>query len=253
MARLAEGGGRGGLTTTAVPPGDGCIPMWDAGFGRRRGNRSPSPPVRSMIGAVSRPRKPPIDKKDARARLEHARDEQLLVNVRRWIPQSDRVEGFVVAIGERWVALQRLSDRIVFDGWAMLRLKDIQAVSIEPDPDSFEVRALRVREQWPPTAPRVDLDRTESLIATAASVAPMVTVFDDFSRPDACWIGSVVSVDERMLRLLEVSTRGGWERKPRTFSPADITRVDIGGGYEEALHLVAGPPPRVRVPAATRR
>jgi hypothetical protein len=71
----------------------------------------------------------------------------------------------------------------------------------------------------------------------------MVSVFDEFDRPAVCWIGAVKSVDESKLRLLEVNTRGGWARRPRTFDPADVTRIDFGGGYEEALHLVAGSPP----------
>ncbi|MEU2351169.1 hypothetical protein [Modestobacter sp. NPDC013298] len=38
----------------------------------------------------------------------------------------------MVGVGEKWVALQRLSDRIVFDGWHLIRVKDIQAVSTIP-------------------------------------------------------------------------------------------------------------------------
>lgn len=67
--------------------------------------------------------------------------------------------------------------------------------------------------------------------------------FDEFDRPDVCWIGALTSVDESMVKLLKVNTRGGWARKPRTFDPRDLTRIDVGGGYEEALSLVAGPPP----------
>jgi hypothetical protein len=29
------------------------------------------------------------------------------------------------------------------------------------------------------------------------------------------------------------------------FHPSDVTRIDLGGGYEEALLLVAGEPPLV--------
>jgi hypothetical protein len=98
-------------------------------------------------------KKPPIDKKTVLARLEQAQEHQLLVHVRRWIPDADRLEGFVVAIGDKWVAVQRLSDRIAFDGWQLLRLKDIQAVSIEPDPDCFEVEALKARNCGPRPRP----------------------------------------------------------------------------------------------------
>lgn len=187
--------------------------------------------------------KPPIDKKSVLARLQHAQEHQLLVHVRRWIPDADRLEGFVVAIGNEWVALQRLSDRIAFDGWQLLRLKDVQAVSIDPDADSFEIKALKARELWPPTAPDVDLDDVVGALKAVSAATPMVSVFDEFDRPAACWIGAVASLDESKLRLLEVNTRGGWAPKPRSFDPVDVTRIDFGGGYEEALGLVAGAPP----------
>jgi hypothetical protein len=80
-------------------------------------------------------------------------------------------------------------------------------------------------------------------LKTASTAARMVSVFDEFDRPDVCWIGAVAWVDESTLKLLEVNTRGGWARKPRTFDPADVTRLDFGGGYEEAHSLVAGSPP----------
>lgn len=192
-----------------------------------------------------KPRKPPIDKRDVLGRLEHAQAAHLLVHVRRWIPHADRLEGFVVGIGADWVALQRLSDRITFDGWYLIRRKDIQAVSIDPEPDSFEVRALQARDMWPPSAPEVNLEDAVGAITSSAGLATMVSVFDEFDRPDVCWIGALVSVDADRLRLLEVNAHGGWARKPRAFDPADVTRLDFGGGYEEALLLVAGPPPSV--------
>ena len=196
-----------------------------------------------IVRMTGKPKKPPIEKKAVGARLAHAQQHRLLVTVRRWIPDADRLDGFVVGIGQKWVVVQRLTDRITFDGWYVIRLKDIQAVSLDPDPDCFEVTALKVRALWPPTAPGVDLDDVVGLLTSASSAAAMLSVFDEFARPDVCWIGVVTSVDGSTLRLLEVTTRGGWARRPRTFDPADVTRLDFGGGYEEALGLVAGPPP----------
>ena len=188
-------------------------------------------------------KKPPIDKEAVLPRLARAQQDQLLVTVRRWIPDADRLEGFVVGIGQKWVALQRLSDRVAFEGWHLIRVKDVQAVSIDPDPECFEVKALKARSLWPPSAPELSLDDVVRAVDSASAVTAMVSVFDEFDRPGACWIGDVTSLDDSKLHLLEVNTRGGWARKPRTFDPADVTRIDFGGGYEEALSLVAGPPP----------
>jgi hypothetical protein len=188
-------------------------------------------------------KKPPIDKEGVLARLARAQQHQLLVTVRRWIPGADRLEGFVVGIGPKWVALQRLSDRIAFDGWHLIRVKDIQAVSIDPNADCFEIKALKARLLWPPSAPELTLDDVVSAVGSASAAAVIVSVFDEFDRPDVCWIGDVTFLDDSKLHLLEVDTRAGWARKPRAFDPADVTRVDFGGGYEEALSLVAGSPP----------
>jgi hypothetical protein len=207
---------------------------------------------------AKKPKKPPVDKEDVRARLQRARERQLLVRVRRWIPGSDRLEGFVVGVGARWVLLQRLSDQITFDGWQLVRCKDVQAVSVEPDDGSFQVRALRARGLWPPGAPALDpardvggdggggedvLGDTAGVVASLAKAAPLLAVFDEFAAADAFAVGAVVSVDSDRLRLMEVNPRGVWVPKPRAFDLGDVTRLEVGGGYLEALRLVAGPPP----------
>jgi hypothetical protein len=196
------------------------------------------------MGDAKTRKKPPIDKQAIRARIADAQQRQALVRVRRWIPDADQREGFVVATSRRWVLLATLSDRITLDGWTALRVKDVQAVTVDPEEDCFEVRALQARGQWPPRpADGLDLSALPDLLRSAAAVEPMVSVYREFERPDACWIGAPLDVSDSVLSLLEVNVAGGWARKPRRFDLDDITRVDLGGGYEEALSLVAGPPP----------
>jgi hypothetical protein len=89
------------------------------------------------------------------------------------------------------------------------------------------------------------LDDVVGALEAAGAAAPLVTVHDEFDRPDVCWIGAVQSVDATKLRLLKVDPSGDWERRASTFDPENITRIEFGGGYDEALHLVAGPPPVV--------
>jgi hypothetical protein len=191
-------------------------------------------------------KKPPIDKKSVLARLERAQTDTLSTRLKRWIPEADPIDGFVVGIGRRWVVLAKLSGRADIDGWMFVRIKDIQNVGIEPDTDCFDIRALKARGQWPPpSVPVVDLDDLAGVISSAESGGPLLSVYKEFALPDACWIGRVTSLDADALRLHEVNVGGDWakESKAKAFDPADVTRVEVGGGYEEALHLVAGPPP----------
>ncbi len=197
----------------------------------------------------SKPKRPSTDTSLVLGRLARALDTHQLVGVRRWIAGADRVDGFVTGIGAAWVALAKLDDRVRPDGWSLLRLRDIKSVSIDPDPDCFEIRALRARNLWPPTPIGVALNDVAALVRSAARAEPVITVFVEDDRPRICWIGSVMSLGEQTLRLLEIDTQGEWRRKPRAIDLEDITRIEIGGGYEEALRLVAGPPPAVIRPA----
>lgn len=191
----------------------------------------------------SKPKKPPTDTSLVLDRLARALDTHQPVGVRRWIASSDRVDGFVTGVGAAWVALAKLDDRVRPDGWSLLRLSDIKSVSIDPDPDCFEIKALRARNLWPPTPTDIALDDVVALVRSVAMADPVSTVFVEDDRPHICWIGAVISVGAQTLRLLEIDTQGEWRRKPRAIDLEDITRIEFGGGYEEALRLVAGPPP----------
>jgi hypothetical protein len=62
--------------------------------------------------------------------------------------------------------------------------------------------------------------------------------------PDVCWIGRVLGVDRNRVSLLEIGPDAKWDEKPTEFTLSEITRVNFGGEYEDALHLVGGDPAR---------
>ncbi|UDY23781.1 hypothetical protein [Nocardioides sp. Kera G14] len=190
-------------------------------------------------------KQPPIDGDEVRRRLERALGEQLLVRLTRWIPEADRIFGFVVGVGGQWVALADVADWVRSDGWSLVRLKDVQAVKIYPDPETFTIRALKLRGEWPPQQVAVDLDDTARLIMDATDVSPLLTVHCEFERPDVCWIGAPVATDDDELTMLEIGTQAVWGRRSTRYDLDDITRFEIGGGYEETLGLLAGPMPDV--------
>ena len=55
-------------------------------------------------------------------------------------------------------------------------------------------------------------------------------------------IGRVVSIVSGKLSLLEIEPGAVWEETPTRYSLEEITRVDFGGDYEDALYLVGGEP-----------
>ena len=55
-----------------------------------------------------------------------------------------------------------------------------------------------------------------------------------------CWIGRVVGIDRGRVTLLEIRPDATWKRKPTEYRLSEITRVNFGGDYEDALALVSG-------------
>jgi hypothetical protein len=58
-----------------------------------------------------------------------------------------------------------------------------------------------------------------------------------------CEIGRVMGVEKGHVSLLEIGADATWYATPSRYRLRDITRVDLGGDYEEALQLVGGGPP----------
>lgn len=177
-----------------------------------------------------------------RDRLTAVRDGQDLVLLERR-GHLDQVEGYVVEVGEKWLTVAVLDASIVLNGHAFLRIDDVKRVRGRNNADMVR-QALTHRRQWPPAPPRtsVDLDDTRALLESLAE-EPLVTIMPEGDDPDVCYIGAPVRLGARSYRLLEVTPRGVWSTKATKHRIDAISRVEIGGQYEQALLLVAGPVP----------
>jgi hypothetical protein len=144
-------------------------------------------------------------------------------------------------VGPRFFLLALVSDRIRFDGAECFRCGDVR--SLRPDPyTAFVETALRKSRELKPKKPRVSVGSIEELLLSAGYAFPLVTIHRERVDPDVCWIGRVQGVDRGRLSLLEIGPDATWEDSPQEYRVAEITRVNFGGDYENALHLVGGDP-----------
>jgi hypothetical protein len=151
------------------------------------------------------------------------------------------VRGYVLDVGSKFFLLALVSDRIWFDGFECFRVGDVRR--LEPDPHSqFAEVALRKRRERLPRKPRVSVRSIEELLVSAGREFPLVTVHREGVDPDVCWIGRVLGVERGHVSPLEITPDAKWEAKPESFRLSEITRVNFGGDYEAALHLVGGSP-----------
>jgi hypothetical protein len=176
-----------------------------------------------------------------RSQLMRARRDGLFVKFTRPF-ESGSVEGYVLDIGPHFFLLALVNDEICFNGFQCLRLRDIRNLQVPAKYAAFIEAALKKRGQQKPKKPRVSVSGLPELLLSANEAFPLLTIHRESADPEVCHIGRLVGLRKGRVALLEIGPDATWDAKPEEYSLNQITRIDFGGGYEEALHLVGGTP-----------
>lgn len=186
------------------------------------------------------------------AKIAAAKQSRLMVRVTRGI-EPRATDGYVVGASAKWLVLLVIGDGVSFAGYQALRLRDVVALEAPSPRSAFYEAVLRKRGQRRPRAPQLDLDSTQSLVLSASQRFPLVTLHREKADPEVCHIGRVISASATSVSMLEVDPDARWDEDPRTYRLAQVTRIDFGGPYEQALALVAEPAKRpAKVAVASR-
>jgi hypothetical protein len=163
-----------------------------------------------------------------------------VVIARRSLWKADPLEGFVVDLTRSWAALHVVYD-VGLNGWSIVRLDTVKAVERHPA-DAFLPRALRWAGEEPEPID-VDLDRPRTLISSLSTAFPILTIFTEEDDPASSTIGRPVHLGSRSVRVLGMDADARWSDEPRRLRYDAITRIDVGGRFETALHHLGGFPP----------
>ncbi len=156
--------------------------------------------------------------------------------------QDGWTHGYVLDIGPQFFLLGLIDDNIKFNGFQCLLISDLRQMKV-PDPhEDFIVAALRKRRERIERKPDINLSSLSALLKSANALFPLVTIHRERIKPGECAIGRVLDISENSFLLLTIDPDAVWEDKPTRFRLRDVTRVEFGGGYEEALHLVGRNP-----------
>ena len=179
--------------------------------------------------------------KNSRSQLIDAMQTCQFVRFSRRFEKSS-IRGYVLDVGPKFFLLALVNDRLWFDGFECFRVQDVQDVRQDPYA-AFAEAALRKRGERMPEKPHVSLQRMDELLASAGRAFPLVAIHREVVDPNTCWIGRVRHVTGGSVSLLRIDPAAQWIREPANFRLREITRVNFGGDYEDALHLVGGEPP----------
>jgi hypothetical protein len=153
------------------------------------------------------------------------------------------VEGYILAIGPEFFLLALLVDGVRFNGFQCFRISDVRGLRVPTKNHAFIEAALKLKKQRIPKMPRIKLTSLKELLSSANRAFPLVTIHREKFDPDICHIGRVVAVGGSQVSLLEIGPDAMWDKELCHYKLKEITRVDFGGDYEDALHLVGGRPP----------
>ena len=146
--------------------------------------------------------------------------------------------GFVLEFSERLTLLSLLDDeRFELNGYTVIRNSDVRRWrSVEQS--SFRIRALNLKGVKPVRRRGLSLASWADLLKSANDLFPLVTISREMIDKNACQIGRILSMSRVSFELEEIDTDASWNGHHR-YRFSDVTRVDFGGGYEDALARVA--------------
>jgi hypothetical protein len=175
------------------------------------------------------------------AQLTEALHHKTLVKF--WSPfESGSTQGYVLDVGPRFFLLGIVDNGIRFNGFQCMRLADIRRLRV-PDPYAdFIVAALRKRGEIIERKPRINLKSLPKLLESANRLFPIATIHREKVDPDSCKIGRLLGIGKSHVYLLEIGPDAIWEKEPTEIALREITRVDFGGEYEDALYVVGREP-----------
>ena len=182
-------------------------------------------------------------------RIEKAASDGRLVLVARrknW----DLLSGSIVRLGQKWL-LMAIELNAGFDGHVLIRRADVRSVEAVGYSATFVQRALDAEGHWPlPGLDGIDLTTTQAVLRSAAHLAPMVSVYYEQDDPDDCRIGLPHDFERHGFKLQLVTTAAEWDFST-TFRYRRVSRLGIGGSYQDRLAAIAGAAPDPQYSNAT--
>lgn len=172
--------------------------------------------------------------------LTSAKRSRRIVEVWRKDIDPRPLAGFVLDCDHGLVLLHRLSDSIHLDGYSVLRLSDISRIDARPQHRAFYERALALRREKPRVPRGIDLSGIDRAIATAAQTFPLVTLHREAISRDSCSIGTIRLLTEKSVVLRWLTPGARWDGESPRYRLTDISLLEFGGEYEDALARVAG-------------
>jgi hypothetical protein len=162
-----------------------------------------------------------------------------IVRIQRSAKITDVLDGYIVGKSKRLALLHLIDPNFInLNGYCAVRIRDIRRWRVRHDHEFFLNRAFQLKGIAPVQLDGIDLSNLHNLIKSSRKQFPLTTIHRELLDNTVCNIGRVRELTKKALILDEISPAARWERTGY-YRYKDITRLEFGGSYEEALLLVA--------------
>lgn len=148
--------------------------------------------------------------------------------------------GFPVDVSHELLIIQSMNDSIQLDSYIVIRIKDIHSLDSSPNYRSFYEKALKMRHMKCVRSVGVELTSFRTMLESADYHYPLLVLHKESGTGGSCAVGRIKTLTDRSVTLRWLTPGARWEGVSSSYKLNEITRVDFGGLYENALAMVAG-------------
>ena len=169
------------------------------------------------------------------AEFMNALEENKLVVVYRKKVDGYRLDGYVIGLSNTWVLLHLIDGNVVVpNGYKAIRLAHVSQIKVD---EGFVDGYLRLRGMRSESLPWIRLNDLSSLLFSVSENYPLFMIETECKEPGIGFVGRIEKLTKRNIWLEKIKSTTEWIGVEK-FKLKDITCVDFGDGYVEALAWV---------------
>ena len=169
--------------------------------------------------------------------LAQLHDDRALVDIRRDEIGGPDIRGYIGEISDELVRVEAVADDMRTDGFIILSLDDITFVRWDTAKLKAWSRAVEIRELDKTFGADLDLSNWRALLASLEGTSRLVSIHRENMDGGTCYITREFSMTYDLIVGLQVTTEGD-ENGSFAIRVEDLTRIDLGAGYQSGLDRI---------------
>ena len=123
----------------------------------------------------------------------------------------DKAAGFVAAFSDTLILLHRLEwDTFRLNGYTVIRAEDVSYYRVFDSPKYWQYQAAKLFRHAPKCPKGFLFGSLQGFLKSNVGKDRLVTLHVEKTKPDACYIGPVVSVTEKTVVIEDLNCNAEW-------------------------------------------